>query len=211
VEGVAGLGGPFFFGQIPIMVDQKSTILDETAPIMGVVWQRWIGKRRAMTLAAAACATLLSGSPAAAATQNASVTANVVKPLTLTSLQSLDLGTITLKLGTWSNATVGISRAGVFSCNATNLVCTGLAQVARYNVTGTNKQTITITAPNVTMVNQADASKTLTLVLDSPGTIQLSSSGAPGSNFDLGGSIALSSTTATGTYQGTFNVTVDYQ
>ena len=135
----------------------------------------------------------------------------MVKPLTLTSLQNLDLGTITLKLGTWSGATAGISRAGVFSCNATNLVCTGLAQVARYNVTGTNKQTITISAPSVTMVNQADATKTLTLVLDSPGTIQLTSSGAPGNNFDIGGSIALSSTTASGTYQGTFNVTADYQ
>jgi spore coat protein U-like protein len=210
VEGVAGLGGPFFFGRLPIMVDRKSTILAETAPIMGVVWQRWTGKGWAMALAAA-CSAGLFAPPAEAATQNASVTANVVKPLTLTSLQSLDLGTITLKLGNWSTATVGISRTGVFSCDATNLVCTGLTQVARYNVTGTNKQAITISAPNVTMVNQADASKTLTLVLDSPGTIQLTSSGAPGSNFDIGGSIALSSTTASGTYQGTFNVTVDYQ
>jgi hypothetical protein len=192
------------------MVDQKSTILVETAPIMGVVWQRWTGKRRTMALAAA-CSAGLFATPANAATQNASVNANVVKPLTLTSLQNLDLGTITLKLGTWSGATVGISRAGVFSCNATNLVCTGLAQVARYNVTGTNKQTITISAPSVTMVNQGDATKTLTLVLDSPGTIQLTSSGAPGNNFDIGGSIALSSTTASGTYQGTFNVTADYQ
>ena len=37
------------------------------------------------------------------------------------------------------------------------------------------------------------------------------SSGQPGNNFDLGGTIVLDSTTATGTYRGTFAVTVDYQ
>lgn len=174
---------------------------------MCVGWQGWIGK--AVVLAPACAALCLS--PAEAATQNASVTANVIKPLTLTSLQNLDLGTITTKLGTWTGATVGISRAGVFSCNSTNLVCTGATQVARYNVTGTNKQTVLISAPGVTMTNQSDSTKTLTLVVDSPGQIQLTSSGASGSNFDLGGSITLSSTTASGTYQGTFNVTVEYQ
>ena len=94
--------------------------------------------------------------PAAAATQNASVTANIVKPLSLTSLQSLDLGTITLKPGTWSGATVGISRTGVFNCANTNLVCTGATQVASYNVTGTNNQTVRISAPDVILNNQAD-------------------------------------------------------
>ena len=163
-----------------------------------------------MALAAASCVAL-SVSPADAATQNASVTANVVKPLTLTSLQNLDLGTITTKPGTWSGATIGMSRAGVFTCNSTNLICTGVTQVARYNVTGTNKQIVTISAPSVTMVNQSDSTKTLTLVVDSPGQVQLTSSGAPGVNFDLGGSITLSSTAASGTYQGTFAVTVDYQ
>ena len=50
-----------------------------------------------------------------------------------------------------------------------------------------------------------------TLVVDNPGQLVLTSSGEPGVNFDLGGSITLSSTAASGTYQGTFNVTVDYQ
>lgn len=148
--------------------------------------------------------------PAVAVTQNASVNASVIKPLTLTSLQNLDLGTITLGLGTWSGATVGISRTGAFSCDA-KLVCTGAPQVARYNVTGTNKMVVLITAPNVTLVNQSDATQTLTLVVDKPASVALTSSGAPGNNFDLGGTISLSSTTTTGTYSGTFQVTVDYQ
>ncbi|MES2137209.1 MAG: hypothetical protein V4502_09150, partial [Pseudomonadota bacterium] len=64
------------------------------------------------------------GVPALAATQTATVQANVIKPLTVTLIQSLDLGTITLGPGSWSNATVSITRAGVFSCGSTNLVCT---------------------------------------------------------------------------------------
>ena len=148
--------------------------------------------------------------PASAVTQNASVNANVVKPLTLVSQQNLDLGTITLGLGTWSGAVARISRTGVFSCDQ-KLVCTGAPLGARYKVTGTNKAVVLITAPNVTLINQADSTKTLTLVVDNPGQVTLTSSGEPGNTFDLGGSITLSSTTPTGTYSGTFNVTVDYQ
>jgi len=63
----------------------------------------------------------------------------------------------------------------------------------------------------VILTNQADATKTLTLVVDNPGTVVVPSSGTKGINFSLGGSITLSSTTASGSYQGTFEVTVDYQ
>ncbi|MFL6735657.1 MAG: DUF4402 domain-containing protein [Sphingomonas sp.] len=149
--------------------------------------------------------------PAMAVTQSATVKVNVVKPLTLSALQNMDLGTLTLAGGTWSNVAVGITRAGVLSCGNTNVVCSGSTSVARFNVTGTNKQVVLITAPNVTMTNQADSSKTLTLVVDNPGSVTLTSSGAPGISFDLGGSVTLSSSTADGTYSGTMNITVDYQ
>jgi spore coat protein U-like protein len=158
----------------------------------------------------AGCGAVCAG-PAHAVTQNASVKATVVKPLTLISLQNLDLGTITLQPGVWSGTTVGISRNGVLSCANPNTICSGLAQPASYKVTGSNKQVVLISAPNVTLVNQSDPSQTLTMVVDSPGQLTLASSGEPGSTFNLGGSIRLDSTTATGTYSGTFDVTVDYQ
>ena len=63
----------------------------------------------------------------------------------------------------------------------------------------------------MTLVNQGDPTKTLTLVVDKPASVTLTNSGPPGTNFSLGGSITLSSTTTSGTYSGTFNVTVDYQ
>ena len=149
--------------------------------------------------------------PAEAVTQSATVKVSVVKPLTLTALQNLDLGTITLAGGTWSNVAVGVSRAGVLSCSNANVVCSGATQVARYKVTGTNRQVVTISVPNTTLTNQSDPTKTLTMVADTPGSVTLTSSGEPGITWDIGGSITLSSATADGTYTGTMNVTVDYQ
>ena len=158
----------------------------------------------------AASGALGIGAPAVAATQSAAVTANAVKPLVISKLQDLDFGSVTLGPGTWSNATVSLSQSGAFSCTSANVVCSGVTSVAQYNVQGSNKQTVRISAPNVTLVNQSDPTKTLTLVTDAPATILLTSSGIPGSNFSIGGSVTLSSTTAAGTYSGTFNVTVDY-
>jgi spore coat protein U-like protein len=150
------------------------------------------------------------GMPAVAATQTASVTANAVKPLVISKHQDLDFGSVTLGPGSWSNATVALSQSGVFSCANANVVCSGVTSVAQYNVQGSNKQTVRVSAPNVTLVNQSDPSKTLTLVTNAPTTLLLTSSGIPGNDFSIGGSVTLNSATAAGTYVGTFNVTVDY-
>ena len=148
--------------------------------------------------------------PACAATVMAGVTANNVKPLLLTKLTDLDLGSATLGPGTWSNATISLSQAGARSCVNPNLSCSGATAVASYNIQGSNQQTVHVSAPNVTMVNQSDPTQTLTLVTDAPATVVLTNSGFPGVNFSIGGSVTISSTTAAGTYLGTFNVTVDY-
>jgi hypothetical protein len=148
--------------------------------------------------------------PAHAVSQTATVKASVVKPLTLTAVQDLNLGTFTLQPGTWTNAIVGISKAGVFTCNA-NVTCSGTTQVAQFTVSGTNNQTVKVTAPNVTLVNQADSTQTLLLTVDAPPTISLPNSGTKGVTFNIGGTLSLNATTADGNYSGTLNVTVDYQ
>ena len=149
-------------------------------------------------------------SPVLAATQTASVNANATKPLVLTKVQDLDLGTLTLAPGSWGNATVSLSQAGALSCSSTNLVCSGATAAATYNIQGSNRMTVRISAPSVTMVNQSDPTKTLTLVTDAPATVVLSSSGHPGDDFSIGGSVSVNSATQAGLYVGTFNVTVDY-
>jgi len=146
-----------------------------------------------------------------AASQTASVKATVVKPLTLTKTQDLNLGTVTLNTGAWSGATVTVSRTGVRTCANPNTVCSGTVLPAEFNVAGSNNQSVKVTAPNVTLVNQSSPGNTLTLTVDAPTTVNLPNSGSKGTDFGIGGSITLSSTTVPGTYSGTLNVTVDYQ
>jgi hypothetical protein len=165
---------------------------------------------RTLSAIAAAALALAAEQPADATTQVVQVNANVIKPLILTWIQDLDLGSIVLGPGTWSGATVSISRAGVFSCTNANVTCSGATKAATYNVSGQNNNVVKISAPNITLVNQSDTTQRLTLVLDSPGSVLLTNSGPPGTNFSVGGTITLNSTTAGGTYTGTFNLTVDY-
>lgn len=153
---------------------------------------------------------LVPGSTAGAATVTATVTANNVKPLVISKLSNLDFGSVTLAPGSWSNSTVSISQAGVRSCPNINITCTGPTSVASYNVQGSKQQVVRVSAPNVTLVNQTDSTKTLALTIDAPASITLTNSGFPGTNFSVGGSVVLSSATAAGTYVGTMNVTVDY-
>lgn len=162
-----------------------------------------------LAIAALFCASVAT-ERASAATQVVALNANIVKPLTLTWLQDLNLGSIVLGPGSWSGATISISRAGIFSCTNANVTCSGTTQAAMYNVSGSNNQVVKITAPSVTLTNQTDPTQTLTLTIDSPGSLTLTNSGPPGSNFSIGGSVTVSSNTVGGTYAGTFNVTVDY-
>lgn len=152
----------------------------------------------------------LAAAPAPGASKVVTISASVTKPLTLAWVQNLDLGSIALGPGTWSGAVIGISRTGALSCANLNVTCSGTTSVAQYQVTGSNRQVVRISAPNVTMVNQSDPARTLLLTIDSPGSVALPNSGQPGAIFALGGSLTLSSETASGVYTGTFNVTVDY-
>lgn len=153
---------------------------------------------------------VMASPTAHAATVTASVSATPSKPLLLTKVQDLDLGSVTLGAGAWSNAIVSISQAGALSCTNANIVCAGAALPAKYNIQGSNQQTVSISAPNVTMVNQNDGSQTLVFVTDAPTSVVLTNSGFPGKDFTIGGSVTLDSSTGAGTYVGTFNVTVDY-
>lgn len=148
--------------------------------------------------------------PAQGATITAQVNAQVIKPLVIEKRQDLDLGTIVLGPGSWSGAIVRLTRAGAFTCPA-NVTCSGAKSVAIYNVAGSQGQVVRINVPSVTLTNQLDATKKLVLTPDNQATVTLTNSGNPGTSVPIGGSITINSTTAGGTYVGTFNVTADYQ
>jgi len=169
--------------------------------------------KKVLIVASAVSALALTSAPAYAVspTTQATATARIVQPLTLDSVRNLDLGTIVLSGTAPYTDTVGITQAGVFSCGA-NVTCSGTTQTAQYTATGTQGQTLTVAgSATIPLVNQTQTSPDLTLTVAYPaaGSVVLDSAGTV--TFDIGGSIQVSDTTADGVYQGTFDVTADYQ
>ena len=160
-------------------------------------------------LAALAAAATLVATPAFAAPVSASpkakASARIVKPLTLTAQRNLDFGTI---LVTGSDTITLNAATGIVACGAVaNMTCSGATKAAEYKVTGTNNQDVSVTMPDVSLSNGTD---TLTLVLSGPSTVNLTSSGANGTTFKLGGSIDINEDVSEGTYVGDLAVTVNY-
>jgi Mat/Ecp fimbriae major subunit len=133
--------------------------------------------------------------------------AKVIKSLTLTKKQDLDFGTVTLS-GTPGTYTVSLSMAGVLSCPS-GATCAGAPMAGIMNVQGSNNNTVRITIPATNLVNAIDGS-TIPFTPTAPATLTITNSGAPGHDFNIGGSIAIPST-ADGTYAGNIQVTVEYQ
>ena len=162
--------------------------------------------RREYLILAAALFAAASMSPANAAQVTAVTSVKVVKPVALSKLQDMNFGTLTFA-GFTGDRTITLSRLGAITC-ATDIVCSGGGQQARFNLTGTNRQTVLLTYSGGTLSNGIDS---IPFTADGPASITLANSGAPGSNFDIGGSLTISPTLVGGVYSGTMTVTADYQ
>ena len=172
---------------------------------------------RMACLAASVAATALVATPAAAApvgaTTPATARARIVKPLSLTATGMLDFGVIVIPAtGVSALRTVTLSDANVRDCTTLGggeLTCgTDVTSVPTYNVQGTNGQVVRVikTASALTGSNGG----TLAFRPTGTDTVTLTNSGAPGSNFAIGGEIDIVPGTVDGTYTGNINVTVDY-
>ncbi len=162
--------------------------------------------------AAALAFTALAIAPAQAATPatQATATAKIYRPLTISFVQNLDFGTVVLSgAGTWSGEVVSIDQTGALTCGGgVNLTCSGSPQAAKYHLVGTNNAVVTISSPGFNLTGPG----TLAFTPNAPATVNLGASGSStGVDFGVGGSITLASTTPDGVYSGTFNVTANYQ
>lgn len=157
-------------------------------------------------------ALVAAAAPAGAVTPatQATASAKIYKPLTISFVQNLDFGTIVLSgAGAWSGQVVSISQAGALTCGTGNVTCSGTPQAAKYHLVGTNNAVVTVTAPGF---NLTSGSNTLAFTPNAPATVNLGGTGSTtGVDFSIGGSITLASTTPDGVYSGTFAVTADYQ
>lgn len=162
----------------------------------------------AATTAAFALATPAAAAPVGVAGVKPQAKARIIRPLTLTGVRDLDFGTIVLGSVNALGESVSLSTAGVLGCGSGGLTCSGTYQTGRYNVTGTQGQVVTVAATNATL--NGSNGGTLTFVTAVPANFALPNSGAPGANFDVGGSITILPGTVDGVYAGDMEVTVDY-
>lgn len=169
-------------------------------------------------MAALAAAATLVAAPAFAAPVSADpkakAHAKIMRPLTLTADRDLDFGIIVVGAITGPE-TVSVSNAAVATrtCGSSgNLTCSGTAQSAQYEVTGTNNAQVRVDTTPSNLTNQTSGgSETITFTPTADFNLTLSSSSATnGDLFYLGGSIVVDTTTVDGRYEGDIEVTVDY-
>ncbi len=147
-------------------------------------------------------ASVMGATAARADTATADARANILQQVTVNSDGSaLDFGTIVTGAAA---STVSVS-AGGRSCGA-GLVCSGTTSAAGFDVTGTAGETVSVASdPTVTLTSGTN-SMTANIVA-SVSTLTLT--GGTGS-FNVGGLLNVGANQADGAYQGTFNVTVNY-
>lgn len=161
----------------------------------------------ATAVVSAFAATSANAAPVGASTP-ATAKAQIVRPLTLTAKTNLDFGTIVLQNVTAATS-VSLSTTGTLTCG-TGLVCSGTTTPATYNVTGTNNQVVKMYSAATTLTGSAGGTLTFTPTLPTGAQVTLTNSGAPGTDFNVGGSIAIGTAQQDGVYTGNINVTVDY-
>lgn len=166
-------------------------------------------------ITAAALAAITAAAPATAqsavgAPTKATANARLIKPLTLTRNDDLNFGTIVMGTLT-GDEVVSISTAGAISCGTSGaLTCAPTGVPARYTVTGTQGQVVTISsAPSYTLTNGLTG--TLNFVPSFTSSLTLGNSGSPGNSFNVGGSITIGTATEDGVYAGEIDIQVAYQ
>lgn len=186
----------------------------------------------AIAAAVATSAALVAPANAAAPVtdSNGKAKVKIVKPLSLVGTGEIDFGTIVLPAtpaGNSMTAVVSAAASPTFSgCGAT-FVCSiangGATTNMAYNVTGTNNMNVIVTIPKVVaMANGLGDSLNVDLstnigttandtATDLVRTVTMPNSGNTGVDFYVGGSLAVSDSAAEGDYNGTFDVTAEYE
>jgi hypothetical protein len=171
--------------------------------------------KKFVRLAALAAAVTIVGTPALAqqvpvqADPKAKAHARILKPLVLRGTQDVLFGDIVVGTVTGSQTvTVNYADGSLTGCNTNGLTCSGTVQNGEYEVEGTNNATVLIDSADSDLVN--GAGDVLVFTPNHPASVVLANSGAPGTPFNVGGSITLDTSTPEGLYEGDMEITVQY-
>jgi hypothetical protein len=162
-------------------------------------------KRVAVFLAAV----VLFSSRGYAATATSNASAEVITPISISNTADLRFG----KFSALTGGTVIISAAGVRSATgAVVLSSTNAGGAASFDVTGDPNATYAITLPNsATLTHSVDNTKTMTIdtfTSNPSGTGTLSAGGSQA--LSVGATLTVGNAQTTGSYSGTFDVSVEY-
>lgn len=148
------------------------------------------------------------------ATANATSSATLLRPVSISANSNLSFGRIVLPSSGTGVVTVGTGSDTVVASSGAAALTGATTSRAAFSISGEGGQAVSVSVPStVVMTNPSSASITVTLTSSVAGSTTLSGTlGAAGSaSFFVGGSFNASSTTSTGAYSGTFTVTVAYQ
>lgn len=143
----------------------------------------------------------------------------VIRPITVTKDRDLAFGTIVRPSSTGTDGQVSIAATNAGTRSVTNDVvalASPASSSAQFTIAGEGAQFVSVTIPATVTLERSGGSETLELTvahnLATPGNTQLDGSlGGDGSTtVYVGGSIPITTTTATGDYSKTFTVSAAY-
>ena len=160
---------------------------------------------------------LLSGlaTPAFAQSNSSATTTGtttIIQPVTIAQDNALAFGTLVRPTSGSSTISIGTGSDTV-TATGNAVVLRGTTSRARYTVTGEGGETVSVTMPATFNLNKTGApALAVSLTRNPTGNLTLSNAlGTTGTaSLDIGGSFAISDTTPTGAYSGTFTVSVAY-
>src|SRR5436305_12726708 len=120
------------------------------APLLGSANSGEVNMKKIFATAAALSALALTSAPAQAVTPTtqATGTARIYRPLTISFVQNLDFGTLVLAgAGAWSGQVISMNQTGALTGCGANVTCSGAPQPAKYHLVGTNNAIVTISSP----------------------------------------------------------------
>jgi Mat/Ecp fimbriae major subunit len=158
----------------------------------------------AVAAGTALVAVTIGATSANAATATANATANIVQAITITETSDLDFATIVPGAAA---STVAVSSAGVRNCGA-GLTCSGTHSAGAFSVTGTASMPVVYGVDASTSLTSGANSMTLTGLTLSAAGGTLSVGGT--ATFSVGGTLNVGANQAAGVYNGTYNVSANY-
>lgn len=162
--------------------------------------------RLAAVSAALAAAVSFGGVAQAATTATATASAQILSTLTVANTRGLNFGQVAAN----GAGTLAIAGDGTVACSAA-LVCTGTRQTAAFDVTGTAGTAVTaaVTTASITLSDGAGHNMTLdNFDVYFPNGSTLT---AGATSFNVGGTLNVNAAQVAGVYNGSFNVSVEYQ